>query len=142
MGYQTRSGYGLAVGVVPNLSSDETKKLSVQLTCSQVTVGNGPPIDIGLTSHVPMRDNALPIGHNPVLFDVLRDYGMVSDIFDGDGLADQSRIGMLVRDWQRSYFIVQMFFTIWLRMDIELADWTWIANGLVNWLGIAGWSGV
>ena len=35
-----------------------------------------------------MRDNALPIGHNPVLFDVLRDYGMVSDIFDGDGLAD------------------------------------------------------
>ena len=22
---------------------------------------------------VPMRDNALPIGHNPVLFDVLRD---------------------------------------------------------------------
>ena len=43
---------------------------------------------IGLTSHVPMRDNALPIGHNPVLFDVLRDYGMVSDIFDGDGLAD------------------------------------------------------
>ena len=49
---------------------------------------------------------------------------------------------MLVRDWQRSYFIVQMFFTIWLRMDIELADWTWIANGLVNWLGIAGWGGV
>ena len=47
-----------------------------------IVVGNGPPIDIGLTSHVPMRDNALRIGHNPVLFDVLRDDGMVSDIFD------------------------------------------------------------
>ena len=60
---------GRLVMLCANSSSVETNSWSVQLTCSQVTVGNGPPIDMGLTSHVPMRDNALPIGHNPVLFD-------------------------------------------------------------------------
>ena len=49
------------------------------------------------------------------------------------GLAGWSEIGReLAPDWQHSYFIVQMFFTDWHRIDIELADWSWIANGLVK----------
>ena len=50
---------------------------------------------------MPMRDNALPIGQNPVLFDVLRDYGMVSDIFDAWTTMDWP-IGAerLVKDWK------------------------------------------
>ena len=62
-------------------------------------------------------------------------------------MADWSRIGGLFRDWlllgtrvPKSYFIVQLFFTD--RIDIELADWSWIANGLVNWLRIVRWVGV
>ena len=58
----------------------------------------------------------------------------------GQGLAGWPGIGLdLASDHQDSYFIVQMFFTDWHRIDIELADWSWIVNGLVNWLRIVGW---
>ena len=63
------------------------------------------------------------------------------DLRISQGLAGWSEIGReLAPDWQHSYFIVQMFFTDWHRIDIELADWSWIAHGLVNWLRIPRWS--
>ena len=66
--------------------------------------------------------------------------GLVMDWRISHGFAGWSEIGReLAPDWQHSYSIVRMFFTDWQRIDIELADWSWIANGSVNWLRIARW---
>ena len=55
--------------------------------------------------------------------------GLVMNWRIGQGLVGCSGIGCyLAPDWQNPYFIVQIFFTDWHGIDIELADWSWIAN--------------
>ena len=78
-----------------------------------------------------------------MLADWSRIGGLVMYWWIGQGLAGWSGISReLASDHQKSYSIVQMFFTDWHRIDIELVDWSWIVNGLVNWLRIVRRSGV
>ena len=73
--------------------------------------------------------------------------GLVMDWRISHGFAGWSEVGReLAPDWQHSYSIVRMFFTDWQRIDIELADWSWIDKiAGDHWIGVRfmnWWSGV
>ena len=92
-----------------------------------------------------MRDNALRIGHNPVLFDVLRDLFGECYIrcLDTHGLVMDWRISQGLAGWSEIGNIHILLCKCSSRIGIGLTlNWQ-IGHGLpMDWLRLARWSGV